>query len=195
MNENIEKEQHFEKDLNQQGDIKSDESQQQTAEKSVINENEAPESTENLTQNYDKQISELNDKYLRLYSEFENYRKRSLKEKSDIIKSAGEDILKAMLPVLDDFERAIKQNEKTDDITVIKDGFNLIHNKFKQTTQQKGLQEYTCVGLPFDSDVMEAITQIPASDPSQKNTVIDEIEKCYKLGDKVIRFAKVVIAQ
>lgn len=141
------------------------------------------------------EIRELNDKYLRLYSEFDNYRKRTLKEKSDIIKTAGEDVFKSILPVIDDLERAIKANEQVEDVAVIKEGIQLIFNKLKNAAQQKGLTAFDSIGQTFDPDLMEAITHIPATSPEQKGKVIDEVEKGYKLGDKVIRFAKVIIAQ
>jgi len=153
------------------------------------------ENTSNASQNSEQKITELNDKYLRLYSEFDNYRKRTIKEKLDIIKTANEDVLKAILPIIDDFERAIKANEKVEDVLAIKEGINLIHTKLKTITQQKGLIAFESIGATFDADIMEAITHIPATNESQKNKVIDEVEKGYKLGDKVIRFAKVVIAQ
>lgn len=141
------------------------------------------------------EIKELNDKYLRLYSEFDNYRKRTRKEMSDTIKSGGEDVFKAILPVIDDLDRAIKANETVEDTTSIKEGIQLIFNKLKNVAQQKGLTAFDCIGQTFDPDLMEAITHIPATSAEQKGKVIDEIEKGYKLGDKVIRFAKVVIAQ
>ncbi len=165
----------------------SAENNQSTAENST---------SENISgQGTEQKIAELNDKYLRLYSEFDNYRKRTMKEKSDIIRTANEDVLKAVIPIIDDFERAIKANEKVEDIVAIKEGIALIYNKLKHSTQQKGLVAFESIGTTFDADVMEAITHIPATDESQKNKVIDEVEKGYKLGDKVIRFAKVVIAQ
>lgn len=141
-----------------------------------------------------QQVAELNDKYLRLYSDFDNFRKRTIKEKSDLIKTASEDALKAILPVIDDLERAIKANESISDIDAIKEGIHLIYNKIKHNTQQKGLVALESLGLDFSEETMEAITNIPAADPGQKGKVIDEIEKGYKLGDKVIRYAKVVIA-
>jgi molecular chaperone GrpE len=147
-----------------------------------------PESTE-------QKIKELNDKYLRLYSEFDNYRKRTIKEKSDIIKTAGEDVFKSVIPVIDDFERAIKANETTDDIESVKQGVHLIYNKFKNAVHQKGLVSFESIGESFNPDIMEAITYIPAADANQKGKVVDEAEKGYKLGEKVIRFAKVIIAQ
>ena len=143
----------------------------------------------------EKKASEINDKYLRLYSEFDNYRKRTIKEKSDIIKTAGEEVFKSFLPVIDDFERAIKANEKVDNPETIKEGIQLIYTKLRSNIQQKGLVAIESIGNNFDSDTMEAVTHIPATDESQKGKVIDEIEKGYKLGDKVIRFAKVIVAQ
>lgn len=140
-------------------------------------------------------IKDLNDKYLRLYSEFDNYRKRTIKEKSDIIKTAAEDVFKAILPIMDDFERAMKANETVNDTVAIKEGIQLIYNKLINSTQQKGLIAFESKGETFDPDIMEAITHIPAADESQKGKVVDEVEKGYKLGEKVIRFAKVVIAQ
>jgi molecular chaperone GrpE len=139
--------------------------------------------------------TELNDKYLRLYSEFDNYRKRTNKERAEIIKTASEEVFKAILPVIDDLDRAVKANEKAEDITAIKEGIQLIYNKLKNTAQQKGLTPFDSIGEVFNPDIMEAITHIPATDDTQKGKVIDEVEKGYKLGDKVIRFAKVVIAQ
>jgi molecular chaperone GrpE len=147
------------------------------------------------TKELEQKVNELNDRYLRLYSEFDNYRKRTIKEKSDIIKTAGEDVFTALLPVIDDFERAIKANENIDDIKAIKEGIHLIYNKLKSNVQHKGLTAFESVGQNFDADTMEAITHIPAADESQKGKVVDEVEKGYKLGDKVIRFAKVVVAQ
>ena len=141
-----------------------------------------------------KQLEELNDKYLRLYSEFDNFRKRTIKEKSELIKTAAEDVFKSVLPVIDDFDRAIKANELVEDANPIKEGILLIYNKLKNTTQLKGLSSYDSIGQEFNADTMEAITHIPATDESQKGKVVDEIEKGYKLGEKVIRYAKVVVA-
>jgi molecular chaperone GrpE len=144
---------------------------------------------------HEQRANELNDKYLRLYSEFDNYRKRTLKERADLIKTAGEDVLKAILPVIDDFERAIKSSETVDDTQSIKEGMQLIYNKLKSATQQKGLVAFDSIGEVFNPDTMEAITHVPAPKHTRKGTVIDEVEKGYKIGDKVVRFAKVVIAQ
>ena len=143
----------------------------------------------------DQKIKDLNDKYLRLYSEFDNYRKRTMKEKSEIIKSASEEVFKAILPVIDDFERAMKANENVEDLASIKEGMGLIFNKLKNASNKKGLTPFNSIGEVFNPDVMEAITHIPAQNDEQKGKVIDEIEKGYKLGEKVIRFAKVIVAQ
>lgn len=143
--------------------------------------------------NYEAKIAELNDKYLRLYSEFDNYRKRTIKEKSDIIRSAGEDVFKVIIPSIDDFERAIKANETVTEVEPIKEGISLIYHKLKLACTQKGLEPIESIGKPFDVDLMESITNIPAPSEEMKGKVIDEVEKGYKLGDKVIRFAKVVV--
>lgn len=140
-------------------------------------------------------IKELNEKYLRLYSDFDNYRKRTLKERSEIIKTAAEDVFKAILPVIDDFERAIKANETAEDMDAVKQGVQLIYTKLKNSVYQKGLISFDCVGEIFNPDTMEAITYIPAVDADQKGKVVEEAEKGYKLGEKVVRFAKVIIAQ
>ena len=141
----------------------------------------------------EKKIAEEKDKYLRLYSEFDNYRKRSVREKGELIKTAGEDFFKAILPVIDDFERALKAADKTGDINTIAEGVQLIYSKLKSTLKQKVLEEMEASGKTFDADVMEAITSIPAPNDDLKGKVVDEIEKGYSLNGKVIRYAKVVI--
>ncbi len=140
-------------------------------------------------------IVELNDKYLRLYSEFDNFRKRTSKERVELIQTAGEDVFKTILPVLDDFERAIKFNSETADIKAINDGVNLVYNKLKSTLTQRGLEEMKTVGEVFNPDLHEAITNIPAPSEDLKGKVVDELEKGYILNGKIIRFAKVVIGQ
>lgn len=140
-----------------------------------------------------EKVDELNDKYIRLYSEFDNFRKRTAKEKIDLMKSAGEDFIISLLPVIDDFDRAIKSNAEITDVNTIKDGVNLIYNKFKNTITQKGLEEMKSVGEQFNTDLHEAITNIPAPSEELKGKIIEELEKGYFLNGKVIRFAKVVI--
>jgi molecular chaperone GrpE len=187
--DNSVKEENSENKVNQDGADNTSGTPETTAE------NAENKETGNKTAEFEQKVNELNDKYLRLYSEFDNYRKRTIKEKSDIIKTAGEDVFKLLLPIIDDFERAMKANEKIDDVNAIKEGLQLIYNKLKNNVQSKGLTAFESIGTNFDSDTMEAITHIPATDESQKGKVIDEVEKGYKLGDKVIRFAKVVVAQ
>ena len=138
-------------------------------------------------------LAEAKDKYLRLYSEFENFRRRTAKEKLSLIGTANEEIVSALLPVLDDFERAQESN-KNAEVESMKEGFSLIHNKLKTILEQKGLKVMESkAGMDFDSELHEAITQIPAPKKNFVGKVVDVVEKGYYLGEKVIRFAKVVI--
>lgn len=143
----------------------------------------------------EEKYAELNDRFLRLYAEFDNFRRRSNKEKLEVISTANASLLKDLLPVLDDFERAVANNEKVDDIQVVKEGFNLIHHKMKNLLESKGLKAMEAKGTPFDSELHEAIANIPAPEEALKGAVIDDVEKGYYLHDKVIRFAKVVVGQ
>jgi len=140
-----------------------------------------------------EKLDELNDKYLRLFSEFDNFRKRTQKEKLELFKTASEDVMIAMLPVLDDFERALKVAEDNRVDANHTEGIELIYNKLKKTLEQKGLACLDSQGQEFDTDYHEAITNIPAPSPELKGKVVDVIEKGYTLNDKVIRFAKVVV--
>ena len=143
---------------------------------------------EELTEKYD----ELNDKYLRLFSEFDNYRKRTAKEKIELSKTASESIMVDLLPILDDFERALQtmENKETD---ANYEGVLLIYNKFKRTLEQKGLEEINAKDATFDTDEHEALTNVLVTDESQKGKVLDVIQKGYKLNGKVIRYARVVV--
>lgn len=132
--------------------------------------------------------------YLYLFSEFENYKKRTLKERMELLKSASQDIMVAMLPVLDDFERALRSLEETERDPEVLQGVELIFNKVKSVLEQKGLKRMVSIGEEFDTDYHEAITKVPANDRSQINKVVDEAECGYLLNDKVIRHAKVVVA-
>ena len=133
------------------------------------------------------------DKFLRLFAEFENYKKRTTKERIDLFKTANQEVLQAMLPVLDDFDRAWSQISKSEDEALVK-GVELIHEKLKSTLTSKGLEQVEIkAGDAFDADFAEAITQIPAPTEDLKGKIVDVIEKGYKLGDKIIRFPKVVI--
>ena len=138
--------------------------------------------------------AELNDRFLRLYSEFENYKKRTNKEKIDLIATASEKVIVALLPVVDDFERAIKHNENVNDITVLKQGFELIYNKLMVLFNRFEVVEIPTTGEQFDTDLHEAVTHFPAANEEEKGKIMEVTEKGYKLKDKVIRFSKVVVA-
>lgn len=140
-------------------------------------------------------INELNDKYLRLSAEFDNYRKRTLREKMELTKTAGESILISILPVVDDFERALKHMGESDNIGALRDGVELIYNKFKDYLIQKGVTEIEAINQPFNTDLHEAITNTPAPSPEMKGKILDCVEKGYMLNDKVIRFSKVVVCE
>ena len=142
---------------------------------------------------YEEKLAELNDKYIRLYADFENFRKRVSKERIDLLRFAGEDIFKQLLPVMDDFERAFKSMSEITDINVIKQGEELIYNKLKNILTQSGLQEMNSAGQTFDSELHDAVTNIPALSEEMKGKVVEEIEKGYYLNGKVIRHAKVVV--
>ena len=165
------------------------------SEESVLgNDNEVVEE-DNLTteQKLELELSKEKDKFLRLFAEFENYKKRTTKERMDLFKTANQEVLQAMLPVLDDFDRALIEIGKSQDDALLQ-GVNLIHEKFKSTLVSKGLEEVEVrAGDAFNADYAEAITQIPAASDALKGKIVDVLEKGYKLGDKIIRFPKVVI--
>ena len=144
----------------------------------------------------EKELAELKDKQIRLFAEFENFKKRTAKERIDLFRNAGLEFFEAMLPVLDDFDRAVKHREELDDSHELQKGFDLIHSKLLGILEQKGLKSMdSTIGKDFDTDFHEAITQIPAPSADMKGKVIDETEKGYMLNDKVIRYAKVVVGQ
>lgn len=147
------------------------------------------EALKELQQKYD----ELNDKYLRLFSEFDNFRKRTIKEKIELSKTASEDVVTSLLTVLDDFERAIQTFAISEETKVQFEGIQLIYSKLKKILQQKGLEEIQAKEADFDTDFHEALTNIPAPDESLKGKVVDVVEKGYSLNGKIIRFAKVVV--
>lgn len=142
-----------------------------------------------------QQIDSLNDKHLRLNAEFDNYRKRTLKEKMELTKTAGEHILTNILPVIDNFERAMLAMQETQDIDAVKKGIELIYTNFKEFLTQNGVKEIEVLNKPFDTDVSEAITKIPAPSKDMEGIAIDCTEKGYMLNDKIIRYAKVVVGQ
>jgi molecular chaperone GrpE len=161
----------------------------------VAKKHKKPVKKEDHTKELEAKIDELNDKYLRLYSEFDNYRKRTFKEKGELIKTASEEIMIALLPVLDDLERAVKSinglNEE--EKHPVNDGIILIYNKLKSLLETRGLEQIKASGTEFNVDYHDAVTNIPAPSEELKGKVIEEIEKGYMLNGKVIRFAKVVV--
>jgi len=140
-------------------------------------------------------LAELQDKYLRLSAEFDNYRKRTLREKIDLQKSASAELLKALLPVADDFDRALQSVDEAKDIQAVKEGLRLIAGKFQTFLNQHGVKEIDAKNKAFDTDLHEAITQIPAPEKKLKGKVVDVIQKGYFLNDKVLRYSKVVIGE
>jgi len=142
-----------------------------------------------------QKYTELNDKNLRLMAEFDNYRKRTLKERIDLLKTAGEKVLVDMLPLVDDFERGLKAMETSDDVQAVKDGVDLIYSKFIAFLLQNGVKAIPDVNEPFDTEFHEAITTFPAPSEDMKGKIIDCVSKGYTLNDKVIRFSKVVVGE
>jgi len=142
-----------------------------------------------------EKLAEITDKHIRLQAEFDNYRKRTLNEKIELMKSGGADILQALLPVIDNFERAIDASSKTEDIAAVREGIDLIYNSFKDFLEKKGVKSMEAKGKEFDTDFHEALTKIPAPEEDLKGKVVDVIEKGYLHNDKVMRFAKVVVGE
>ncbi|MDR2131127.1 MAG: nucleotide exchange factor GrpE [Odoribacteraceae bacterium] len=140
-------------------------------------------------------LVEMNDKYLRLSAEFDNYRKRTLKERVELLRTAGEQVLVGILPVVDNFERALASMENASDVTALKEGVNLIYSNFKEFLVRNGVKEIETRDADFNTDLHEAVTTIPAPTPAQKGKVIDTIERGYVLNEKVIRFAKVIVGE
>ena len=171
-----------------QEDVNNNEIHEEEAKGKKNKKNKNDKQLDELKEKYD----ELNDKYLRLFSEFDNYRKRTAKEKIELSKTASESIMVDLLPILDDFERAIQTmgNKETD---ANYEGVVLIYNKLKRTLEQKGLEEINAKDAVFDTDEHEALTNVPVTDESQKGKVLDVIQKGYKLNGKVIRYARVVV--
>jgi molecular chaperone GrpE len=139
-------------------------------------------------------VREKEDKYLRLYAEFDNFRRRNAKERIELIQTAGKEVIVSLLEVMDDCDRAEKVMNKSEDIVAVREGVQLVFNKFRRTMLSKGLKEMECVGAEFNADIHEAITEVPAG-PDMAGKVIDQVEKGYYLNDKIIRFAKVVVGQ
>lgn len=143
----------------------------------------------------EEKIAELNDKYIRLYSEFDNYRRRTTKERAELIKSAGRDIIQDLLAVVDDFDRTLDAMDKTEDVKAFTEGVKLVQHKFINVLQKQGLQHFETKGEVFDPELHEAITKIPAPSKDLQGKVVDVIEKGYMLNEKVLRYAKVVVGE
>ncbi len=167
---------------------------QQQQHKSEKQDKDKAKDLEQKCQQLEEQLKQLSDKYLRLAAEYDNYRKRTLREKAELIKTAGENILVDLLPVVDDFERALEHIENATDIEALKEGVQLIYKRFVNFLKSKGVEEIPALGLPLDTDLHEAVQQVPAKDPSEKGKIVHIVQKGYKLNDKVIRHAKVVVA-
>lgn len=179
---------------NNEEEVKDQHENVETQQQADVNP-ESGDSSEKKEPTMEEKYKEVNDKYLRLYAEFENFRRRTNKEKLDTINSAAAGVIKDLLPVLDDFERAIANNEKTEDVEVLKEGFQLIFNKFSHALTSKGLKPMEVEQVPFDSELHEAVANIPAPAEELKGKIVDTVEKGYYLNDKVIRYAKVVVGQ
>ena len=158
-------------------------------------ESEEEENEKSPLEEAQAQIDELKDKYLRSVAEFDNYRKRTLKEKAELILNGSEKAIAAVLPILDDMERAIANGEKTEDLNVLREGMSLIYTKFQKVLESIGVKEIETADADFDTDVHEAIAMVPAMGDDKKGKVLDCVQKGYKLNDKVIRHAKVAVGQ
>ncbi len=142
-----------------------------------------------------KQLNDLSDKHLRLIAEYDNYRKRTLREKIELSKHAGERIILDLLPVVDDFDRALKHLDSAQDLKAVKEGIDLIYNKFNEFLKQQGVTLIEALEVPFDSEIHEAVTKVPAPSEDMKGKIIDCVQKGYKLNDRVIRYPKVVVGE
>jgi molecular chaperone GrpE len=170
-----------------QKEVNQEEATEETVEDEIVEPKKEPTAEEKL--------AELQDRYLRLSAEYDNFRKRTLKEKIDLQKSANENLLEAILPVADDFDRAMQSVDEAKDIKAVKEGMKLISGKFKGFLNQQGVKEIDALNKEFDTDLHEAITKIPAPSKKLKGKVVDVIQQGYYLNDKVLRFSKVVIGE
>ena len=192
-----------EKENNQEEELKTqatpNECDEETVGQETSQENEAPlTEEEKLAQELEKaneQIEEQKDKYLRLSAEFDNYRKRTMKEKAELILNGGEKSISSILPIVDDFERALKNMDTATDVTAVKEGVELIYNKFMSVLGQNGVKVIETKEQPLDTDYHEAIAVIPAPNEALKGKILDCVQTGYILNDKVIRHAKVVVGE
>ena len=174
--------------MNEEKDTLAENLEEQTD--NVAEETESPASELEKLQ---AELAEMKDKYLRLYSEFDNYKRRTSKEKIETMQTANRELMVALLPILDDVDRTNNSLESAQSIEALKEGVNLVFSKLTRTLEQKGLKALDSLGTEFDSELHEAVTQIPAPSEDQKGKIVDELEKGYYLNEKLIRYAKVVI--
>ena len=185
------------KDEETKNEAPVDETAKEAEEKEEVNSEETSEEEEEKDplEKAQEEIADLKDKWLRSVAEFENYRKRTLKERAELILNGGEKVITAILPIIDDMERAIENGAKTDDPEVLREGMSLIHQKFMKTLEAQGVSKIETENADFDTDVHEAVAMVPGMGDDKKGKVIDCLQQGYKLNDKVIRHAKVAVGQ
>lgn len=193
-NENLEENQNLEnKDIAEELESVNEARLHNKGEIDNSDETEDVNPTLSLEERHKLELEEANNKYLRLYAEFDNYKRRTSKERVDLLQTAGKDVIVDLLPVLDDLERALKSMETAQEVSIVKEGVDLVFQKLKSSLTKKGLKEMESIGKEFNADLQEAITKIPAPTQELVGKVIDEVEKGYFLNDKVLRYAKVVV--
>ncbi|MBR1631218.1 MAG: nucleotide exchange factor GrpE [Paludibacteraceae bacterium] len=183
------------KDINESSnatDVEQETAKQEAETQETVNEEDT---MEQQISELNEKIADLNDKNLRLMAEFDNYRKRTIREKAGLIKTAGEQIFKEMLPIIDDFERAVESIKTASDTEAITEGISLMYNKFVRFLEKNDVKAIETDGVAYDADIHEAIATVPAPSEEQKNTIVDCTQKGYVLGDKIIRHPKVVVGQ
>ncbi len=194
-NMNIENEDILNEQVSEETDKEAETEETVNPEDSGMTENSDETEEQDPIEKAQKEIAELKDKWLRSVAEFENYRKRTLKERAELILNGGEKFITAVLPILDDMERAIENGAKTDDPEVLREGMTLIHQKFMKVLETQGVSKIDTDNADFDTDVHEAVAMVPGMGDDKKGKVIDCLQQGYKLNDKVIRHAKVVVGQ
>ncbi|SEE00354.1 molecular chaperone GrpE [Prevotella sp. lc2012] len=192
---NIEDEDILNEQVSEETDKEAETEEAVNPEDSGMTENSDETEEQDPIEKAQKEIAELKDKWLRSVAEFENYRKRTLKERAELILNGGEKFITAVLPILDDMERAIENGAKTDDPEVLREGMTLIHQKFMKVLETQGVSKIDTDNADFDTDVHEAVAMVPGMGDDKKGKVIDCLQQGYKLNDKVIRHAKVAVGQ
>ena len=192
---NIENEDILDEQVSEETDKEAETEEAVNPEDSGMTENSDETEEQDPIEKAQKEIAELKDKWLRSVAEFENYRKRTLKERAELILNGGEKFITAVLPILDDMERAIENGDKTDDPEVLREGMTLIHQKFMKVLETQGVSKIDTDNADFDTDVHEAVAMVPGMGDDKKGKVIDCLQQGYKLNDKVIRHAKVAVGQ